>query len=89
MVPEFDKVAFTLEPGKVSEPVLTQFGWHILLVEEKREAGTREFDDVKAQLKHRLEMQGKQTAQQDYLESLRKAAKIERPSAAAEPQPGK
>lgn len=31
-VPEFDKVAFSLEPGKVSEPVRTQFGWHLIRV---------------------------------------------------------
>lgn len=79
MVPEFDKVAFELEPGVVSEPVLTQFGWHILLVDEKREAGLREFEDVKAQLKHRIEMEGKQKATKDYLDALRDAATIERP----------
>lgn len=86
MVPEFDKVAFDLPAGSLSEPVLTQVGWHILLVEEKREAGTREFEDVKAQLKHRLEMQGKQKAQTDYLAALHKAATIERPTV---PQPQK
>ena len=35
MVPEFDKVAFSLEPGKVSDPVKTQFGWHLVLVTKK------------------------------------------------------
>ncbi len=36
MVPEFEKAAFTLDAGKVSEPVKTQFGWHLIVVTDKK-----------------------------------------------------
>jgi len=38
MVPEFDKAAFSLEKGKVSEPVLTSFGYHLIMVTDKKDA---------------------------------------------------
>lgn len=44
MVPEFEKVAFSIEPGKVSEPVKTQFGWHLILVTKKVPAVKAEGD---------------------------------------------
>lgn len=37
MVPEFDEASFTLEVGELSEPVKTQFGWHLLIVTDKKD----------------------------------------------------
>ena len=54
MVPEFDKAAFALKTGEVSEPVKTQFGWHLILLEERKEAGQKPLDEVKDQIHQRL-----------------------------------
>ncbi|XLG11777.1 Hypothetical protein ACI5QM_03291 [Bacillus subtilis] len=47
MVPEFDKVVFTMDVGKISEPVKTQFGYHIIKVTDKK---TNKFDDKKEEI---------------------------------------
>jgi peptidyl-prolyl cis-trans isomerase C len=80
MVPEFSAVAFALDPGKISDPVKSQFGWHIIKVEEKRNRKPPEFDQVKAQ----IETYVTRKAQAEYVGKLREAAKIERMDKPAE-----
>jgi peptidyl-prolyl cis-trans isomerase C len=86
MVPEFSAVAFALEPGKISDPVKSQFGWHIIKVEEKRNRKPPDFDQVKGQ----IETYVTRKAQADYVAKLRETAKIERMdqanNAAAKPE---
>lgn len=85
MVPEFAEVAFSLEPGKLSEPVKSQFGWHIIKVVDKRARPIPEFDKVKDQIENFLVRK----AQTEMVARLRTEGKVERldakPAAPQEP----
>ncbi len=74
MVPEFAEVAFKLDKGQLSDPVKTQFGWHIIKVEDKRIKPTPTFDQVKGQIENYVAHR----AQAQMVENLRKSATIER-----------
>lgn len=60
MVPEFEQAAFALEPGAISEPVQTQFGWHVIKLEERRALTPPAFEQVAAELREQV---GRELAQ--------------------------
>jgi len=74
MVPEFSIAAGALEPGSYTkEPVKTQFGWHVILLEERRRTAPPPFESLQPQITEML-----QSMQiREYLEGLRAAATIE------------
>jgi peptidyl-prolyl cis-trans isomerase C len=80
MVPEFADVAFKMYPGQLSNPVKTQFGWHVIKVEDKRIKQPPEFEKVKDQ----IEAYVARKAQSDFIAKLRQSAKVERFDNAAE-----
>ncbi|MNR97378.1 Foldase protein PrsA 3 precursor [compost metagenome] len=74
MVPEFEEAAFGLEKGAYTKaPVKTQFGFHIIKVEDKRDAPPPAFDQVKDQVKQ-LVMRDKYVA---ILEKAKAEQKVE------------
>ena len=82
MVPEFAEAAFKLDKGQISDPVKSQFGWHIIKLEDKR---TKEFPPYEA-VKDQVARYVAQKAQTDLILQLRQAAKIEKTE--APPPPG-
>lgn len=74
MVPEFSTIAFQLDKGQISGPIKTQFGWHVLKVEDKRSRQPPEFEKVKDQVQTIV----MRKAQADFITKLREEAKIER-----------
>ncbi|OBY26502.1 peptidylprolyl isomerase [Leisingera sp. JC1] len=75
MVPEFEQAVLKLGSGEVSGPVQTQFGWHIILLNERRKTEAPEFEEVRAVLADEL----RQKAVEERVNELTAAAEIERP----------
>lgn len=75
MVPEFEEAVLALKSGEVSDPVKTQFGWHVILLHDRRKTEAPEFEEVRGQLADELS----QAAVEDRVNELTAAAEIDRP----------
>jgi len=75
-VSEFEKAAFNLKPGEVSQPVQTRFGYHLIRVTDHSRT-TKPFAEIKDQLRDELIRERQQQAFLSYLEQLRKGVKVQ------------
>jgi peptidyl-prolyl cis-trans isomerase C len=84
MIPEFEQAAFGLRPGEISQaPVRTQFGWHVILVEERRAVPAVSFEDSREQLRQQAFEEGVNAV----VERIRAGANVERLAGGEAPRP--
>ncbi len=77
MVPEFANAAFAQNLNDISEPVKTQFGWHVIKVTDKKAAGTVPFDEVDDQITSYLKTMRQREAAQQVMKNLKDSAKVQ------------
>ena len=90
MVPEFADAAFAMKKGDISkEPVRTKFGWHIINVTDRKDAGSMPYDEVKGQVGSYLEGSKRRDVVRGIIESIRAEAKVDNklPAAPSAPAP--
>lgn len=78
MVPEFEEAAFTAEIGVITEPVKTQFGYHLILVDAKNEASVKSFDEVKEDVLNQLLQQNQHKKYDQMIKELEAKYGVER-----------
>jgi peptidyl-prolyl cis-trans isomerase C len=78
MVPEFENAAFELEIGVVSEPVQTQFGYHLIKVESKNGADIMPFEAVKQEVLARLNQQAQENKFMSIIKELENKYEVKR-----------
>lgn len=76
MVPAFEKTAFAMQPGEISDPVETSFGVHIIRLAERNKSRLVPFDEVREQLREHVRQERMEAAVRDEIDQLRAAADI-------------
>ena len=77
MAPEFEKTAFALKTGETSDIIQTNFGFHIIKLEDRRTRSIRPYATVKDQLQKKVAVDKKKKAVDEYVQRISKDADIE------------
>ena len=77
MVPEFEEAAFKMAVGEVSEPVETQFGFHIIKVTDKQESGLLSFEEVRSNLLRNMMAEKQGAIYQNHIADLKSKYNVE------------
>jgi peptidyl-prolyl cis-trans isomerase C len=77
MVPEYDAVSFSMEVGKISQPVKTQFGYHLIKLNENNDVKTVSFEEVKNQVANDLRSKKQNEAYFNKLQDLKAKYNVE------------
>jgi len=75
--PEFETVAFSLQPGQISDVFRTEYGFNLIKVEERQPAKQIKFEEIKNKLKSELELERMNTLRTKLVATLRQGARIE------------
>lgn len=76
MVPEFEKAAFSMKKGEISDPVKTNFGYHLIEVTDKKAASQKPFEEAKSGIKRTLTQEKQQKVMDDLMAKLKKKYKV-------------
>ncbi|MFW5996293.1 MAG: peptidylprolyl isomerase, partial [Halanaerobiaceae bacterium] len=77
MVPEFEEVAFSLDVGEVSEPVESQYGFHIIKVTDKKEAGVTPFEEASTEIEEKILNDRQNERWSEFRDDQREEAEVE------------
>jgi peptidyl-prolyl cis-trans isomerase C len=84
MVSPFQDTAFAMEPGSISKPVETRFGWHVIKVEDRRKAELKSYEEEKDRIQRQLSGEKSKVLTEEYLSNLKDNADIETQPEAAQ-----